>query len=285
MVYVILVNYNNSNDTIACLSSLMSAVDSFVHIIVVDNYSSTEQIGLLKTYTSQFFEIELIENHINYGFASGCNIALKEIIKKGLYDYIWLLNNDTEITSCTLDNMIKQCESNPDIGVCGSKILDYCNRTTLQSMGGQLNRFFATTSHIQNTDNNREPDYIVGASMLITRSCLEQVGLMSDDYFLYYEDVDYSLRAREHGFMLAVSKNSIVYHKEGGATIPSGQKSEFIDLLQIQNRKVFAKKFGLSLFGVYCGILLAAMNRLRRGQFLRMIKVALLVVRDFNWKQ
>ena len=287
MVYVILVNYNNSNDSIECLASLMTIENTEIKIIVVDNHSVLEQRCLLKAYIEKFSNIELIENNKNRGFSGGCNTALKEVLQRENYDYIWLLNNDTIVTSETLSPMIDTIQKNPLIGVCGSQILDYADKNKVQSLGGTINHFFSTTKHITSAAKLRRLDYIVGASMLISKKCIESVGLLSEEYFLYYEDVDYSLRVKNEGFSLAVSSDSIVYHKEGAASNVSQDnyaQKQFIDLLQIQNRKVFARKFAFNKPGLYFGILLAALNRLRRGQYKRSLKVFALIFRDFNWK-
>ncbi|MCN4144473.1 MAG: glycosyltransferase family 2 protein [Thiohalomonas sp.] len=288
MIYVILVNYNNSDDSIECLTSLMTIVNTEMKVIVVDNHSVLEQCYILKSYIEQFSNIELIENNKNSGFSGGCNTALKEVLQKENYDYIWLLNNDTIVTPETLSPMIETIQNNPLIGVCGSQILDYSDKNKVQSLGGTINPFFSTTKHITCATKLTRLDYIVGASILINKNCIKSVGLLSEEYFLYYEDVDYSLRVKNEGFSLAVSLDSIVYHKEGAASnVSKGNydQKHFIDLLQIQNRKVFARKFGFNKSGLYFGIVLAVLNRLRRGQYNQALKVFALIFKDFNWKK
>lgn len=288
MVYVILVNYNNTNDSIECLASLMTIKNAEMNIIVVDNHSLLEQRRLLKSYIQKFSNIILIENNKNRGFSGGCNTALKELMQRGNYDYIWLLNNDTIVTPETLAPMIDIIQNNPLIGICGSQILDYADKNQVQSLGGTINHFFSTTKHITSAAKLSNLDYIIGASMLISKKCIESVGLLSEEYFLYYEDVDYSLRVKGERFSLAVSLDSIVYHKEGSASNSRQNhyaQKQFIDLLQIQNRKVFARKFGFNLLGLYLGIILAALNRVRRGKYKRSLRVLALIFKDFNWEK
>ena len=227
------------------------------------------------------FQLVLIKNDANLGFAGGNNIGIKYAITKGDYEYIWLLNNDTVIETDTLNNLIKSMQNDPQIGIAGSKLLDYDKPHSLQAFGGTIDRLTARAKLITDLSSLTKIDYIVGASFMISKDCINTIGLLPEEYFLYYEETDYCFKARYAGFKLAVSLDSVVYHKEGRATGVSREpkkKSEYSDLLIIRNRIVFARKYKFPMIFVYFGTLYSVLLRLMRGQVKRGVKIVLLMV-------
>lgn len=221
----------------------------------------------------------LIRSNANLGFAGGCNLGLRYALARDDFGYVWLLNNDTVVAPDALTKLVATLEDDPHAGMCGSTLLDYAPPNRLQAAaGGIFNPWTGTArSYVppQPLDAIDERTalasiaYIIGASMLVTRSFLRDIGLMNEEYFLYYEELDWAYRARGR-YTLAYAKDSVVYHKEGGSIGTSAdprQRSELADYYGVRNRIRFTRRYRpYALPVVYLGLLAAIVNRLRRGQ-------------------
>ncbi len=222
----------------------------------------------------------LIETGANLGFAGGNNVGLRYALSDRECRYFWLLNNDTVVEPDALLHLVRRIKEKPDAGICGSKLLFYHDPDVVQALGGATyNKWLGSNRHLGLFQKNSQPViqsevekkmcYVVGASMLVKRSFLETVGLLSEEYFLYFEELDWITRAKGR-FSLAFADRSLVYHKEGGSAGTSSdpkQKSLRADYFSIRNRLVFTRKFyPWALPGVYAGVCMALTNRLRRGQ-------------------
>lgn len=225
----------------------------------------------------------LIQTGANLGFAGGNNVGLRYALARNDFDYVWLLNNDTVIKPDALTHMVRRMKEKPQAGMCGSTLLYYHEPEKVQALGGAVyNKWFAIPRHIGTFRKASEPidreyveskmKYVVGASMLVSKWFLKDIGLMCEDYFLYFEELDWAMRARGY-YTFAYAPKSIIYHKEG-ASIGSGSKAEksvTADYYGIKNRLVFTRKFFPSLlFTVYLGLLVTAIRRIYRKQFDRL---------------
>jgi hypothetical protein len=164
--------------------------------------------------------------------------------------------------------------------MCGSLLLFYHAPSTIQAAGGGVYRKWLGTSQacgsfqpvgsIDEATALRQLDYIAGAALLVTRVFIETVGLMTEDYFLYFEELDWLQRARGR-FALAYASDSVIYHKEGGSigtSSVSSQHSSLADEYGVRNRIRFTRRFyPYALPTVYMGLLVAIFNRIRRRQF------------------
>lgn len=305
---IVLLNFNAWEDTIECLESVFKLEGVVYTVFVVDNSINTESIDKIRSWAEgkedvrsskmkdlvfplqkkpipyRFFNesdriegidtpLVIIRANENRGFAAGNNIALRHIISSDIYKFAWLLNNDTIVKKNTLRELLYI--TTPKIGIVGSSLVYYDKPKILQGIGGRLNKWFGTSLPIMNgqkidcLNGNEEIDYPIGASMLVTRAFLSQVGLMEESYFLYYEELDWVIRGRRKGFVARYSKDSIVYHKVG-TSIGTGkalERSEFSDYYTLKNRLKFTKRYyPLYLPTTYMGFLIVIVNRLRRGQ-------------------
>lgn len=224
----------------------------------------------------------LIQTGANLGFAGGNNVGIKYALAKNDFEYIWLLNNDTVIDCDALAFMIKKIEQDSKFGICGSTLLFYNSPDIVQALGGATyNKWFGISHHVgggshfnKNDNLVTDFDYIVGASMLVSKSFLLDIGFLSEDYFLYYEELDWAIRAKNK-YQLTYATESIVYHKEG-ATIESNSeyKSIIADYYSIRNRLRFAQKYyQYTLPSVYISLILAIVNRIRRKQWKRVLMI------------
>jgi GT2 family glycosyltransferase len=231
--------------------------------------------------------IILIHSGSNLGFAGGNNIGLKYALKRGDGEYFWLINNDAVAEPAALGELVCRMEEKPGAGLCGSTLYYYHNPGLIQARGGaSYNKWLALSRHLgvyepaekpcDVEDVERKLSYICGASMLVSRAFLETVGLMSEDYFLFFEEIDWVTRAGNR-FALAYAHKSIVYHKEGGSIGSSFiglQRSRRAGFYTQRNRIRFtAKYFPWALPLVYLSFLIVIFNRIRRRQWDRITMI------------
>jgi GT2 family glycosyltransferase len=213
-VFIILLNWNNWNETRECLASLRKVTYDNFEVIVVDNGSEEEEREKIRSVHTTYSIQHTIYSDTNLGFAGGNNVGIRYSLEHGA-DYIMLLNNDAIVAPDFLTELVKAAESDPSYGILGSKIYKYGTNDVVFN-GGKVNRWLTKGEHIKNQElgiMNHEVDYITGAAMLIKREVVEMVGQMREEYFLYYEDVDWCLRACKAGYKCVLVPASKVWHK------------------------------------------------------------------------
>jgi len=159
----------------------------------------------------------LIQNGENLGFAGGNNVAIKFALKHGA-THVWILNNDTVVDPQAARELIEACESGPDVGFVGSKVLLYGTPSTIWCIGADIDW------HIGNPrilgylhpddgafDEMTEMETISGCSMLVKRDVLERIGLMDERFFLYFEETDWIERARRHGYKTLYTPSARIF--------------------------------------------------------------------------
>jgi GT2 family glycosyltransferase len=223
----------------------------------------------------------LIQTGANLGFAGGNNVGLRYALQQGDCDFAWLLNNDTVVKPDALSQMVCRMEENVEAGICGSTLLYYDAPSIVQACGGSVYcKWLARGGNIGNLTKSselpaskeveRQMAYVIGASMLVRRRFIEQVGLMSEQYFLTFEEIDWVMGAKGR-FQLAYSPSSIVYHKEGGALGShrlSSQRSALSEFYATRNRLLFTRKhYPIALPMVLAAIAISGMHRLLTGRW------------------
>lgn len=290
LVYIVLLNWNGWQDTDACLGSLGGLTYPNYRVVVVDNASADGSEARLRALHP---ELTLLQSGANLGFAGGNNVGLRYALAHGA-EYVWLLNNDTLVEPDALTQLVAKMQADPGLGLCGSTLLYESARDRVQALGGaHYGRWLGTVRHIghherwpQEVDEQeveRQLSYLIGASTLASRALLETVGLMQEDYFLYFEELDWAARARGR-FRLGYAAGSIVYHKEGssigGNDRAKSAKSYTADLYALKNRVRFTRRFyPYALPTVYLGLLAALANRVRRRQWGRVALIARIMAR------
>ena len=241
--YIIIVNYNSYENVVKCVESIFFSSYTDYKIIIVDNFSTDDSLRLLQNYFQKEKKIIILKSNDNNGYGSGNNIGINKALKSGDCEYLWILNNDTIVFSDTLEELILSSVNSDNYAIYGSKVLNV--NGSIQSVGCILNGTFMTTSH--NFENRKDQeiefiiddiDYIHGCSIFFHNKIISINGLLSEEYFLFYEDVDYSIRAKKNNIPLIISQKSKVIHK-GGSSI----KKYRLDYLSTLNRIKFSKKF------------------------------------------
>lgn len=236
LVFVIVLNYNGKADTLECLRSLTRAAYPDFQVLVVDNASADGSVEAIK---QEFPRLKILQNTENLGFAGGNNVGIRYALEQGA-DYIFLLNNDTVVDPGFLDELVNAGESDPGIGILGSLIYYFNRPREVWFAGGKIYWSAGTARHLTDIpDVPRESDFITGCAFMIKRHVVEKTGLFNPDYFLYYEDTDWSTRVKRAGFKLVVVPASLVWHKEMGAV---GGRSPLHEYYVTRNNLLFMRK-------------------------------------------
>lgn len=252
--------------------------------ITYNGYKAINENDLLTATGDQI--VTVIRQNNNKGFASANNIGLRYLERFDDWSWVWLLNNDTTIASNAFEIISRFFSSGVEenIGLVGNKLFYYDNPKILQGIGVDYNRFFGLVRSIGsgsedkklydvNYDYNGKVSYVIGASMFVAREFVNKIGYMNEEYFLYFEELDWVLRGRRKGWTIGFMADLKVYHREGGTINADGEKSSILgDYYSIKNRLLFTRKFyPICLPTIYLSTFLTVGNRLRRMQFSRVI--------------
>lgn len=251
-VSIITLNWNGWEDTIECLESIFQNNYHNYNVIVIDNNSNDESIDKIKEYCSgklkvqsKFFKYDnqnkpikilenldkdnssssserliLIKNNENVGFAEGNNIGINFALNNLNPDYILLLNNDTVVDKEFLDEMLKVSESGNEIGIVGPKIYYYDEPNRIWFAKGKISWKFCRGLNIgyNEIDNGQynqitEIEYASGCTFLIKTEIIEKIGLLDKRFFLYFEEIDWTLRASKLGYKSLFAPKGKIWHK------------------------------------------------------------------------
>lgn len=211
-VCCIIVNWNGWKDTIACLTALKALGDNRLDPVVVDNGSTD---GSMEKIRAAHPDVTVLQSGANLGFAGGNNVGLRYGLKSDRnYGYFWLLNNDAAPMENALRPMVAKLEATPKAGACGSVCHDYEDPAIIQNWAG--GRYSTRSCNGGGTLTPMPDDWfnaLNGASMLVRRTVLEQVGLLDEGFFLYWEDIEFGMRIRKAGWLLVGTPDSHVRHR------------------------------------------------------------------------
>lgn len=237
-VSIITVNYNGYKDTCELIDSI--PFNENMEVIVVDNASCQDDASLI---AKQYPHVKTIRSERNLGFAGGNNLGIKAAKGK----YIFLINNDTYFKEFNIQSLIDKLESSPNIGIVCPKIrfawgkcpIQFAGYTTLSKITVR-NQAIGYGEEDKGQYNTARPTpYAHGAAMLIKREAIAKVGLMPECYFLYYEELDWSMMFTRAGYTLWYDPSCTVYHKESQST---GQDSPLRTYYMTRNRLLLVKR-------------------------------------------
>ena len=237
-ISIITINFNGLKDTCALIETI--PFNDHLEVIVVDNASQNEEADAI---SKCFPQVRVIKSEKNLGFAGGNNLGIRAAQGK----YLFLINNDTIFKEFNVRSLIDRLESSPEIGiVCpkirfawGSHPIQYTGYTPLSTITVRNHSIgFSEEDHGQ-YDTAHPTPYAHGAAMLIKREALEKVGLMPECFFLYYEELDWSMMFTRAGYKIWYDPACTVFHKESQAT---GKNSPLRTYYIVRNRLLLVKR-------------------------------------------
>jgi GT2 family glycosyltransferase len=264
LISIITVDYNQPEITL----SLLKSIDLFyssanIEIIVVDNGSIINNEAKFRDYNQR---VKFIRSEKNLGFAGGNNLG----IKAASGEYLFLVNNDTEFTAGLLEILSETLVSNLDIGIVSPKIKYFDQPEILQYVGFTEMNYYTCRNHCigqfevdagQYDQKIGPTGFVHGAAMMIRREALNAAGTMAENFFLYFEEMDWCERIKKAGFKIWVNPQATIYHKE---SISVGKNSALKAYFMNRNRILFIRRnaslLQRSFFYLYFGCIVTPRN-------------------------
>ncbi len=259
-VAIIVVNWKKYDITSSCIESILNSTNSNFKIILVDNESDNKKVKNFK-YKN---EIEIIQNKKNEGFSKANNIGIDYAIKNN-FDYTILINNDTIVERNLIEVLLKTAQAK-NFSAVQPLILKYSGKE-IWNAGGRINYFFGnfiTRKKVGNSLNSSHEltEWLTGCCCLFKTKIFKEIGKLDESFFAYYEDVDFSLRLKKHGYKIGFTSKTHIYHYESFSSISNNSKggklSPHIHYLNIRNHILILKKhsdlfnsFGTRLYQIF----------------------------------
>ncbi len=268
---VVVVTYNSSDVIIPCLESLLASDHPDLRVVVCDNSSPDDTVDVIRDWAVKqdvaFAEREvgreppddvgsatqllLLRSSVNGGFAAGVNLGLKTLLKSPDVGLFWILNPDCIVPPATASAYARAAAEAGPFSLMGGRLAFPDSPHVIQSDGGRIGRW---TGICRNANQGNLPDavappdpetldYVAGANFVASRQFIETAGLMQEDYFLYFEEIDWAFRRGD--LPLKFCQTALVYHHNGTA-IGSGslnqRASAFSNYFNYRNRMRFVRR-------------------------------------------
>lgn len=244
-VFTVILNYRHVDDTLRCISSLQRSTAVNQRLVVVDNAATTTTTERLR---QDLPATTILSNDENLGYAGGNNVGIRHALERGA-DWVWLLNPDIIVEPTALEWLLAAAHERADAGILGSRIL-YAHRRppTIWFNGGVLDLDLAVTEHLDDGKPDgqvpaRGPfavDYVTGAGMLVRREVFDDVGLLPEEWFLYFEETEFNLLASRAGWAVMIDPRSrLVHDKRSTGRLPTPSYVYYY----LRNRLVFARRY------------------------------------------
>lgn len=303
---IVILNYNNSRDTIECMESVRRLHKlNRAEVLVVDNGSDKADVAELNGWFLQQKEpaisqmhrvlqnetavalesensnravnhelqisFELLELPRNLGYGAGNNRGIDHLWCRD-WTHLWVLNNDLVLSP---ESYVELVDRSAELGdIAGFRLTFYDDEYGLQADGGEYNAWLGTTRHCREfeavtcPEPEHQPDYEIGASLLFSRRALERLGGFVEDHFLFYEEIDLAYRIQALNLEVSHLTKPDIYHKEGATVNPGSEKSPIADYFGMINRVRVSWRYDrLRVPTVFMGVLLALAKRLVRRRF------------------
>jgi GT2 family glycosyltransferase/glycosyltransferase involved in cell wall biosynthesis len=244
-VAVIILNYEHLEDTVRAVASVEASSYRAFDVIVVDNHSSDTSIQSMDAHLGS---CTLIRSPTNLGYAGGNNLAI-EYIKEKPFEFVWVLNPDAVVEVDSLAGYVDAASGNSGVNIFGAVITNYFDPATVWFGGGVVDlshglrtfHMFAGTDVASMPDEPYEVDYITGASLFVRKDAFSRLGTFPERYFLYFEETDWCLRAREKGERLLLIPSVRLRHAKRSEERNIPTKTYFY--YYIRNFLLFASEF------------------------------------------
>jgi GT2 family glycosyltransferase len=246
-VTISLVNWNGLSHTRECVRHCLALDYPHFELVIVDNGSSDGSFEALTAEWGAHPRVSVLAAGSNLGFARANNVVLGRALRKGS-DFIWLLNNDTKVNPNTLRALVDAALTHPRAGIFGSKILFWDRPDTIWYAGGMLEEHGHRASVHRGEgeidagqyQTEEEVEFITGCSLLIRAATVRDIHFISDQYFVYWEDVDWCTRARQAGWSCLYVPRSTLLHRVGAS---SGGIPELRRRYDTRNRLLYHWRF------------------------------------------
>lgn len=248
-VGVLLLNWNDYENTAVCLASLRESAFRPYRILVFDNASSD---GSTERLAAEFPEITLVRGEKNYGFAEGNNRGAEVLLEDGC-DLLWILNNDTKVPPDCLGILVETLREHPEVAAVTAKLRFLLDPEKLNYAGATFNAWTFNTrfiglleTDVGQYDTPGPVPSLPGSCILVRADFVRRIGLFNRDFFAYAEDSEWCLRARENGGILYYQPRAILYHRQYGASVkskddPVPKSSPRTEFLLGRNRALFIR--------------------------------------------
>ncbi|MBE2220670.1 MAG: glycosyltransferase family 2 protein [Anaerolineae bacterium] len=214
-VLAIILNWRQAQTTIACVRALQEMSCSFLDTLIIDNGSGDDSVSQMKEHFQE--DVKILALSENLGFAGGCNIGLQTAVENK-YHYALLINNDAFATPGMLEELL--AKATPDIALLSPKIFYASDPTRIWFANGRMNPY---TLDLYDTGRNeqdsqkwcktQDTEYLLGTCLLVHLNAMQNVGLLDERFFMYFEDLDWSMRFRQKGYRLQIVTSAHLYHK------------------------------------------------------------------------
>ena len=239
-VAIVLVNYNGKKYLNDFMKSVYGQSYSNISIVLVDNASED---GSVQWVEASYPAVQIIRMEQNEGFGHGCNVGIDYAMSEGA-DYILLLNTDTVLEINLIEKLIGNIDNNTVVTAtiyCGDK-----EDKKLWYAGGEINYETAKVDqllYVNGENETYEVDFISGCCMMFHRNIIEQIGGFDTRFYLYYEDVDFCVRLKQHGIKMKYITTTSLWHKVGGSSLGGNEMSCSTQYYVTRNRLLFAEKY------------------------------------------
>ena len=242
----IIVTFNNEKTIQKCLASVLnSKLTSKLsfQVYIIDNASQDQTLKVI-ALNFKHHNFIISNNKKNLGFAQAVNQGIKLASKKFHPDYFFLLNPDAYLASDCIEKLIDSTHSNYLLRSSLTSPFIFNPRThRLWFSGGKINWLKLKTTHLITTKNQLQKiNYLSGCCLLIPKKIIRKIGLLDEKFFLYYEDADFSLRAKKAGFTLRIVSQAIAYHLESNSFNSSKKEIQPKDYYLVKSALLFFYK-------------------------------------------
>ena len=246
-IFIIVLNYNGYSDTLECVRSLQAAIrpeEVDYQIIVIDNHSTDDSWDILQNELPE--GVTLLKSYKNAGYAYGNNIGIQYAVENGA-EYICILNNDTIVTEDFLTPCINEIKNQANIAFISPMLMNYKDGL-VQNTGASLSIIKGKTSEKNKNvsvelihESIIECDIVYGATMIFRTDLIKKIGLLPENYFLFYEETEWCYKAKKAGFINCINSRTKIIHK-GSQSLKEMSKMQ--QYLMERNRTLFVKRNG-----------------------------------------
>jgi GT2 family glycosyltransferase len=229
---VVVLNWNNPNDTLACLDSLYETNPRPLHVVAVDNASADDSLLRIRQWgeknpvltpglSPRAPWLTVIESGTNRGFAGGTNLGIEFLLAHTPVTHVLLLNNDATVEQSFFADMARAIRSYPEAGILGPTIYEHGEKTRVWYAGGVEYSWRALMQHnrkLPEIETPAETAFVTGCAMMLARHAIDKIGTLAECYYpAYWEDGDISMRARAAGLPVLYVPFATAYHKVGAS--------------------------------------------------------------------